>query len=202
MVAIVAVRTFGLGKGVLRYAERLVSHDAALRAGTELRVRIWTALVRIGPAATGRLRRGELLSRLITDVDAQQDLLVRVLLPATSAAVVGLAASLGIGLLLPGAGRSSRPGSLWPGSSRRRSPRGLPIAPSGARPPPAVPCWPARVELLTAAPDLFGFGAGARYRTGLRVADEQLDGCWAGPRWPAASAPASACWPSARPRSH
>ena len=33
MVAIVAVRTFGLGKGVLRYAERLVSHDAALRAG-------------------------------------------------------------------------------------------------------------------------------------------------------------------------
>ncbi len=49
-------------------------------------------------------RRGELLSRLITDVDAQQDLLVRVLLPAASAAVVGLVASLGIGLLLPGAG--------------------------------------------------------------------------------------------------
>jgi ATP-binding cassette subfamily C protein CydCD len=174
MVAIVAVRTFGLGKGVLRYAERLVSHDAALRAGIELRVRIWTALVRIGPAATGRLRRGELLSRLITDVDAQQDLLVRVLLPATSAAVVGLAASLGIGLLLPGAGLVLAAGIAVAGL----------IA-------PAVTAWTAHrtersaaaargavltraVELLTAAPDLIGFGAAARYRTGLRVADEQL----------------------------
>jgi ABC-type transport system involved in cytochrome bd biosynthesis fused ATPase/permease subunit len=36
LVAIVAVRAFGLGKGVLRYAERLVSHDAALRAATAL----------------------------------------------------------------------------------------------------------------------------------------------------------------------
>jgi ATP-binding cassette subfamily C protein CydCD len=63
MVAIVAVRAFGLGKGVLRYAERLLSHDAALRAGAALRERIWHALVRLGPAATARLRRGELLAR-------------------------------------------------------------------------------------------------------------------------------------------
>ena len=174
MVAIVAVRTFGLGKGVLRYAERLVSHDAALRAGTELRVRIWTALVRIGPAATGRLRRGELLSRLITDVDAQQDLLVRVLLPATSAALVGLAASLGIGLLLPGAGLVLAAGiavagliapalTAWAAHRTERSAaaaRGAVLARA--------------VELLTAAPDLVVFGAGARYRAGLRVADEQL----------------------------
>jgi ATP-binding cassette subfamily C protein CydCD len=52
MVAIVAVRAFGLGKGVLRYAERLVSHDAALRVGSALRVRLWGDLVR-----TGRPRR-------------------------------------------------------------------------------------------------------------------------------------------------
>jgi ABC-type transport system involved in cytochrome bd biosynthesis fused ATPase/permease subunit len=70
MVAIVAVRAFGLGRGVLRYAERLVSHDAALRCASALRVQIWTQLVRLGPAATARIRRGELLSRLVADVVA------------------------------------------------------------------------------------------------------------------------------------
>src|SRR6185369_7367460 len=79
---------FGLGKGVLRYAERLLSHDAALRAGAALRERIWHALVRLGPAATARLRRGELLARLVGDVDAQQDLLIRVAVPAASVTAV------------------------------------------------------------------------------------------------------------------
>ncbi|HEV2777844.1 MAG TPA: thiol reductant ABC exporter subunit CydD, partial [Actinophytocola sp.] len=104
MVAIVAVRTFGLAKGVLRYAERLLSHDVALRALAELRVRVWTALVRIGQAVTGRMRRGDLLNRLVSDVDTQQDVLVRGLVPAVSAGVVGVGTAIGIGVLLPEAG--------------------------------------------------------------------------------------------------
>ena len=174
LVAIVAVRAFGLGKGVLRYAERLVSHDAVLRAGTALRVRIWEALVRLGPATTARLRRGELLSRLVGDVDAQQDVLVRVALPAASAALVGTAVSIGIGLLLPAAGVLVALGLLTAGV--------------GA---PALAGWAARrterstaavrgdvlartVELLDAAPDLLAFGAAARYRAALTTADEHL----------------------------
>jgi ATP-binding cassette, subfamily C, bacterial CydCD len=46
LVAIVAVRTFGLAKGVLRYVERLAAHDAGLRMLATLRVRLWEALVR------------------------------------------------------------------------------------------------------------------------------------------------------------
>ncbi|GAA2552688.1 thiol reductant ABC exporter subunit CydD [Pseudonocardia hydrocarbonoxydans] len=174
MVAIVAVRTFGLGKGVLRYAERLVSHDAALRVAGALRVRIWEALVRLGPAATARLRRGELLSRLVADVDAQQDLLVRVLVPAAAAAAVGLGTALGIGLLLPAAGLVVAAGVLAAGVLA-----------------PAATAWAAHrterrtaaargevlagaVELVQAAPDLIVFGAAARFRDRLTAADARL----------------------------
>lgn len=174
LVAIVAVRAFGLGKGVLRYAERLVSHDAALRAASALRVRIWEALVRLGPASTARMRRGELLSRLVGDVDAQQDVLVRVALPAAAAGVVGTLLGLGIGLLLPVAGVVVGIGLL--------------VAGVGA---PALAAWAAHrterdtasargdviartVELLDAAPDLLAFGATGRYRAALTVADEHL----------------------------
>ncbi|WP_372661349.1 thiol reductant ABC exporter subunit CydD [Amycolatopsis kentuckyensis] len=104
MVAIVAVRTFGLAKGVFRYLERLLSHDVALRALADLRVRVWTQLVRIGPAGTARLRRGDLLHRLVSDVDSQQDVLVRGLVPGVSTFLVLSATAVALGVILPGAG--------------------------------------------------------------------------------------------------
>ncbi|WP_370961625.1 thiol reductant ABC exporter subunit CydD [Amycolatopsis sp. cg9] len=104
LVAIVAVRTFGLAKGIFRYVERLLSHDVALRALAELRVRVWAQLVRIGPAGTARLRRGDLLHRLVSDVDSQQDVLVRGLVPGVSTFAVLTATAVTLGVLLPGAG--------------------------------------------------------------------------------------------------
>lgn len=174
MVAIVAVRAFGLGKGVLRYAERLVSHDAALRCGSALRVQIWAQLLRLGPAATARIRRGELLSRMVADVDAQQDLLIRVLLPATAAATVGLLTAIGVGLLLPTAGLVITAGLLVAGILA-----------------PAATAWAAHrtekrtaaargdvlartVEIIDGAPDLLVCGAAAAYRHRLATADTQL----------------------------
>ena len=174
MVAIVAVRAFGLGKGVLRYAERLVSHDAALRAGATLRERIWQALVRLGPAATARLRRGELLARLVGDVDAQQDLLIRVAVPAASVTVVGVVTTAGMAMLLPAGGAVVGAGLL--------------VAAVVA---PAVTVWAAHraerrtsatrgdvlsrtLELLDAAPDLLAFNAADRFRARLEEADHTL----------------------------
>src|SRR5699024_8241947 len=49
-VAVVGVRTFGLGRAALRYLERLVTHDGAFRTAGRLRVDLWQALVRLGPA--------------------------------------------------------------------------------------------------------------------------------------------------------
>jgi ATP-binding cassette subfamily C protein CydCD len=100
-VAIVAVRAFGLAKGVLRYAERMVSHDAAFAASGTLRVRLWSALARLGPARTARLRRTDGLARLVDDTDTVRDLVPRVLLPPLVALIVGLGAIVTFALLLP-----------------------------------------------------------------------------------------------------
>ncbi|MER6808397.1 thiol reductant ABC exporter subunit CydC [Spirillospora sp. NPDC000708] len=104
MVAIVAVRAFGLGRGVFRYAERLVGHDATFRILADLRARVYERLERLAPGGLPAFRGGDLLNRLVADVDAVQDLFLRVLLPCTVAAVVG-GASVGLAwALLPSAG--------------------------------------------------------------------------------------------------
>ena len=102
-VAIVAVRAFGLAKGVLRYAERMVSHDAAFAASGALRERLWTALVKQGPARTARLRRTDGLARLVDDTDTVRDLVPRVVQPPLVAAIVALGAIVTFAVLLPNA---------------------------------------------------------------------------------------------------
>jgi thiol reductant ABC exporter CydC subunit len=103
-VAIVAVRAFGLGRGVFRYVERLLSHDAALRSRSDLRQAVYARLTTIAPAGLPAYRRGDLLGRMVRDVDAQQDLPLRVLLPYASGAAVAVAAVVLAWVLLPAAG--------------------------------------------------------------------------------------------------
>lgn len=102
--ATVAVRAFGIGRGVLRYVERLVSHDLALRGMTTLRTTLYERLAAGSPAATLGLRRGDLLARVGADVDAVGDVVVRGLLPAGVAAVLGVGTSVAMALLWPPAG--------------------------------------------------------------------------------------------------
>ncbi|MBT0994680.1 thiol reductant ABC exporter subunit CydC [Cellulomonas sp. DKR-3] len=90
-VATVAVRAFGIGRGVLRYVERLVSHDLALSGMTTLRATLYTRLAAGRGGAVLTLRRGDLLARVGADVDAVGDLVVRGLLPAAVAALLGVA---------------------------------------------------------------------------------------------------------------
>lgn len=83
MVAIVGVRAFGIARGVLRYAERLLTHDAAFRMLTDERVSAYKSLERAAPAGLSGERRGDLVSRVVSDVDALQDRQLRVRLPLT-----------------------------------------------------------------------------------------------------------------------
>jgi len=103
-VAIVGVRAFGLGRGVFRYTERLISHDAAFRVLADLRVRVYDGLERLAPAGLPAFRRGDLLGRLIADVDDTQDLFLRALAPPAIAIVVSVAAVGVASWLLPAAG--------------------------------------------------------------------------------------------------
>ncbi len=89
LVAIVGVRTFGIGRPLLRYAERLVGHDSALRMLAERRVEVYESVVPLTPGALGR-RRGDVLATVVDDVDALLDDRLRVRSPLL--AVVGVSA--------------------------------------------------------------------------------------------------------------
>ena len=97
MVAIVGVRLFGLARPALRYAERLVSHDVALRLLADNRARVYDVLVPLSPARLGR-HRGDLLAAEVDDVDAQLDEQLRVRQPVLAA--IGTAAVAALVALL------------------------------------------------------------------------------------------------------
>jgi len=103
-VATVAVRAFGIGRGVLRYCERLVSHDVALRGMASLRTTLYARLAEGRPEAGVRLRRGDLLARVGADVDAVGDAVVRGLLPAVVAGLLGVGTVTAMTLFWPPAG--------------------------------------------------------------------------------------------------
>ncbi len=101
--AVVTVRALSVGRGVFRYAERLISHDAAFRVLADTRVAIYRRLSILAPGGLGAFRSGDLLARLISDVDATQDLFIRGLAPPLTAALVGAGAvAAGCALLIPG----------------------------------------------------------------------------------------------------
>ncbi|MEU6361920.1 thiol reductant ABC exporter subunit CydD [Streptomyces albidoflavus] len=104
MMAVTATRAFGIGRAVFRYAERLVSHDVVLRMLADTRVAVFRRLERLAPAGLRGTRRGDLLSRLVADVDALQDYWLRWLLPAGWAALVSIVSVLFMTWLLPAAG--------------------------------------------------------------------------------------------------
>ena len=91
-VAIVAVRALSVGRGVFRYVERLTSHDVAFRILADIRMAIYRRLERLAPAGLAAFRSGDLLARLISDVDATQDLFIRGVGPPLAAALVGAGA--------------------------------------------------------------------------------------------------------------
>ncbi|MEU7281308.1 thiol reductant ABC exporter subunit CydD [Streptomyces sp. NPDC045431] len=115
MVAVTATRAFGIGRAVFRYAERLVAHDTVLRVLADVRVAVYRRLERIAPAGLRTARRGDLLSRLVSDVDSLQDYWLRWLLPAGTAVVVGAGAVGFTAWLLPEAGAVLAAGLLLAG---------------------------------------------------------------------------------------
>ncbi len=104
MVGAAAVQAFGLGRAVFRYAERLAGHDAALRILARIRVTAYTRLERLAPAGLAAFRSGDLLARLVGDVDSLADRWLRVRLPYAVAVAAGGVAVAVSAMLLPGAG--------------------------------------------------------------------------------------------------
>jgi ABC-type transport system involved in cytochrome bd biosynthesis fused ATPase/permease subunit len=102
-VAIVGVQFFALCRGLCRYFERLAGHDAAFRVLSGLRVNVYEHLERLAPLGLPAFRSGELLSRLVQDVDSLQDLLLRVVPPFAIALIVGAGTVALVWWMLPAA---------------------------------------------------------------------------------------------------
>ncbi|GAA2249834.1 thiol reductant ABC exporter subunit CydD [Kitasatospora cystarginea] len=116
MMAVTSVRAFGIGRSAFRYAERLVSHDAVLRALGGVRTAVYRRLEQLAPAALPAFRRGDLLSRLVRDVDAVQDHHLRWRLPAAVALLVSLGSAAALAAFLPLAGALLALGLLLAGA--------------------------------------------------------------------------------------
>ncbi|HEX5813099.1 MAG TPA: thiol reductant ABC exporter subunit CydC [Pseudonocardia sp.] len=171
-LAIVATRALGVLRGVTRYLERLITHDAALRTLADARARVYARLAHTEPVR--RFRSGDLVTRLVSDTDATQDLLVRGLTPPAAALITGVGVvALSTALLVPG-GALLAAGLLLAGI-------GVPVAAALAGRGPGRRETAARAELSTAlidtvhgVPDLLAYGAMDRALARVTDADDEL----------------------------
>ncbi|MCA0294785.1 MAG: thiol reductant ABC exporter subunit CydC [Actinobacteria bacterium] len=169
--AAVGVRFFGISRGGFRYAERLLGHDVALKLQSALRLETYNRLARTTLLGT---RRGDLLTRVIADVEAIQDLIVRVWIPFTSSAAVLVAATIGIAWFSPGSAlvllaTSVVAAALVPWLARLASARADAISlPLRGR------LADAARELSRAAPDLVAYGAASERLDRFAAIDEEL----------------------------
>ncbi len=93
---ILGVRVFATTRAVSRYAERYVGHLGTFRILTRIRIWFFRGIEPLAPAVLMQHRSGDLLTRILADIDTLQDLYLRVLVPPVAAA---LAVSLGCILL-------------------------------------------------------------------------------------------------------
>ena len=173
-VTIVLVRFFGLARPLVRYLERLAGHDLALRSLAHIRTTFYRRLEPLAPAGLESYRSGELLGRMVADVDSLQGLYLRGLGPpivalAVGSLCVGLAASVdpAAGLVLAaGLVASGLAVPVLAGRLTRRA---------GSRQVTARADLTSRlVEGLRGAPELVVYGRETDTLAGIRRVDAEL----------------------------
>ena len=171
-VAIVATRALGVTRGVARYLERLVTHDAALRTLADARARVYERLARTEPVH--RFRTGDLVSRLVSDTDATQDLLVRGLAPPLAALVTGAGVvAVSTALLVPG-GLLLAAGLALGGVAVPLAAAAAGRGPGRRRAAGRAALSTALVDALHGGPDLVAYGAMPAALDRVEAADAEL----------------------------
>lgn len=99
MLPAAGVRGTAIARTAGRYFERLVSHDATFRVLQHLRIFTFSKLLPLSPAGLARFRQGELLNRVVADVDTLDHLYLRVISPLVGAFVVIVTVTLGLCVL-------------------------------------------------------------------------------------------------------
>jgi len=173
-VAIVLVRFLGLARPIARYADRLAAHDLALRGLGRIRAAVYERIEPLAPGQLDGYRRGDLLARMVGDVDALQGLYVRGLGPPVVALVVG-AACIGVtAAVLPVAAGILALGLLvagvavpWLSAALSRTAGGRQAVARGALTADLV-------EVLRGAPELVAYGQEEAALARVRGLDREL----------------------------
>ncbi len=87
-VGIIGVQLFSLGRGVFRYAERLISHNITFRILAKLRLWFYDAIEPLAPARLMHFKSGDLLQRVVDDIQSLENIYTRVLGPPLTALLV------------------------------------------------------------------------------------------------------------------
>ena len=172
----IGVRIFAFARTLARYGDRIVSHDATFRILENLRVWFYDRIEPLGPGPLGGFRSGDLLNRIVSDIDALDNLSLRVIQPTVAALILSAALPLflmvfdpwvalaaGAGIVAAGFGVpavSVRMGTAIGRDMTRR------IAGLRTR----------IVDGVQAAPELIVFGAAERYLDELREENRRLIG--------------------------
>jgi thiol reductant ABC exporter CydC subunit len=175
-VAVVAVRGLSVGRGVFRYAERLSSHDVAFRVLADIRVAIYRRLERLAPAGLAAFRSGDLLARLISDVDATQDLFIRGAGPLLAAVLVGGGAVAVCLLILAPAAAVLAAGLLVAGAAVPALALAISRREARLTAPARGELSAALTDVLSGAADLQAFGAQDDALRAVADADTRLTG--------------------------
>ena len=91
-----SVRGLAIGRTVMRYFEKIVTHDATFRILSKLRVQVFEKIIPLSPGVLNRYRNSDLLNRLVSDVDTLDSLYLRLLAPFFTAAFVIIAMMIGL----------------------------------------------------------------------------------------------------------
>ena len=171
---IVVVRFLALARPLARYLDRLASHDLALRALGRIRASVYERIEPLAPAELDAFRRGDLVSRLVADVDALQGLYLRGLAPSFVGVVVSVACVATVAFVLPVAAVVLALGLVLGGVA-------VPLLAGwlgrrvGRRQAPARGELTAQlVELLRGAPELVAYGREDDALARVRAADREL----------------------------
>jgi ATP-binding cassette subfamily C protein CydC len=98
-VAIVGVRFFGISRGIFRYLERYVSHEVTFKLLAKFRVWFYRAVEPLAPARLMRYKSGDLLTRLVADVESLEHIYIRVFAPPLIALLISLLMWILFGLI-------------------------------------------------------------------------------------------------------
>lgn len=174
-VAIVGVRFFGIARSGLRYLERLASHSANFRLLAELRAWFFQKLEPLAPAGLVNQQGGDLLGRVVADIDGLEDFYVRAVAPPVTALLVTVGMGIFIGASYPQIGMALVTGLAVSGAGVPWLAHRISRQPGNSLVQTRSEVMARIVDSFQGLADLMAFGQEERTSGSLRIANKVME---------------------------